>query len=216
MTDRRDVIIQIFARAPEPGKVKTRLIPLLGNHGAAAIYRSLAARTLNVANEAALGPVELWCEPDFDHEFFSFCRSRFKVGLHRQPEGDLGLRMHNAIEEGLSRARHVLLIGTDCPSLIAVDLRAAAAALIEGYDAVFAPAEDGGYVLVGLSSATPTLFDAMSWGTARVMGDTRQRLAKLGLRWRELAAQWDVDRPDDYHRLVSSHGLAAANPAYKS
>ena len=91
-----DASVLIFARAPMAGSVKTRLIPLLGDHGAAALYRSLVGSALTVARESGLGPVELWCTPTTDDDFFATCRDRFNVTLHRQREGDLGARMLNA------------------------------------------------------------------------------------------------------------------------
>jgi len=209
MAAANDAGVLIFARAPVAGNVKTRLIPLLGDHGAAALYRNLIGRALAVARESGVGPVELWCTPDADDVFFAACRDRFHVTLHRQSEGDLGARMLNAFEDALTRSRHVLLTGSDCPSLTAADLRAAARALREGRDAVFGPTEDGGYVLVGLSQAMPALFDAMTWGTATVMEETRQRLRDLGWRWHELPVHWDVDQPQDYRRLVREGFLSA-------
>ena len=194
--------MQVFARAPVAGSVKTRLIPLLGAHGAAALHQCLVEHSLAVARESGLGRVELWCTPDTNERFFESCGERFGASLHRQCAGDLGARMLDAIEDGLGRARHVLLIGSDCPSLTAADLRTAARALRDGRDAVFCPAEDGGYMLVGLSHAMPALFEAMTWGTDTVMEETRQRLRNLGWRWHELPPHWDVDRPEDYQRLV--------------
>lgn len=202
MAARNETSLQVFARAPVAGSVKTRLIPLLGDHGAAALHRSLVEHSLDVARESGLGQVELWCTPDTDDGFFQACRERFGVTLHRQCGGDLGAKMLDALEDGLERSRQVLLVGSDCPSLTAADLRAAARALREGRDAVFCPAEDGGYILVGLSHAMPALFEAMPWGTDAVMAETRQRLHNLGWRWHELAQGWDVDRPEDYLRLV--------------
>ena len=209
MAAANDASVLIFARAPLAGSVKTRLIPLLGDHGAAALYRSLVERALTVARESGVGTVELWCTPTTDDDFFAVCRDRFQVTLQRQREGDLGARMLNAFEDALTRSRHVLLMGSDCPSLTAADLRAAARALRERHDAVFCPAEDGGYVLVGLSQAIPALFDAMTWGTLTVMEETRQRLRNLGWRWHELPVHWDVDRPQDYQRLVREGFLRA-------
>jgi rSAM/selenodomain-associated transferase 1 len=202
MAARNETGVQIFARAPVAGSVKTRLIPLLGEHGAAALHRSLVEHALAVARESGLGRIELWCTPGTDDPFFSACRERFGVTLHRQCEGDLGARMLDALEDGLERSHHVLLTGSDCPSLTAADLRAAARALREGRDAVFCPAEDGGYMLIGVSHAMPALFEAMTWSTATVMEETRQRLHNLGWRWHELPERWDVDRPEDYLRLV--------------
>jgi len=216
MAAANDASVLIFARAPVAGSVKTRLIPLLGDHGAAALYRSLVERALTVARESGVGPVELWCTPTTDDDFFASCRDRFHVTLHRQGEGDLGARMLNALEDALTRSRHVLLTGSDCPSLTAADLRAAAGALREGRDAVFCPTEDGGYVLVGLSQALPGIFDAMTWGTATVMEETRQRLRNLGWRWHELPVHWDVDRPQDYQRLVREGFLPAMDSGAES
>jgi glycosyltransferase A (GT-A) superfamily protein (DUF2064 family) len=124
--------------------------------------------------------------------------------------------MLNAFEDALTRSRHVLLTGSDCPSLTAADLRAAAGALRQGRDAVFCPTEDGGYVLVGLSQANPALFDSMTWGTATVMEETRQRLRNLCWRWHELPVHWDVDRPQDYQRLVREGFLPAMDSGTKS
>jgi len=194
--------VLLFARAPDAGRVKSRLIPLLGDHGAAALYRSLVERALGVACESGLGPVELWCTPTMDDEFFTGCRDRFHVTLHPQNGVDLGAKMLDAFEDALTRSRHVLLAGCDCPALTAADLCAAAGALSAGQDAVFCPAEDGGYVLIGLSQAMPVLFDAMTWGTDTVMEETRRRLRRLGWHWHELPVHWDVDRPEDYERLV--------------
>ncbi|MDA1116706.1 MAG: DUF2064 domain-containing protein, partial [Proteobacteria bacterium] len=73
--------------------------------------------------------------------------------------------------------------------------------LAGGADAVFAPAEDGGYALVALRRVSPRLFAGIEWGGPRVMAQTRERLLALGWRWRELRTVWDVDRPEDYRRL---------------
>jgi glycosyltransferase A (GT-A) superfamily protein (DUF2064 family) len=95
-------------------------------------------------------------------------------------------------------------MGTDCPALTVGELRAAAGALREANDAVFVPAEDGGYVLVGLRHAVDSLFYGIPWGDDRVMDHTRERLRSAGLRWQELAPSWDVDRPEDLARLRAS------------
>ena len=100
------------------------------------------------------------------------------------------------------------MIGTDCPALTAGELRAAAKALQAGNDAVFVPAEDGGYVLIGLRHPIASLFYGIPWGTDQVMDHTRARLRSAGLRWQELAPLWDVDRPEDLDRLRAS-GLMA-------
>ena len=109
--------------------------------------------------------------------------------------------MMHAFAHGLRRAARVVLIGSDCPVLRPRDLRQAARWLAGGADAVFAPAEDGGYALIALRRVSPRLFQGVEWGGAQVMAQTRERLAALGWRWRELPEVWDVDRPEDYRRL---------------
>lgn len=194
--------IMIFAKAPTPGLVKTRLIPALGERGAAELQRELIERTLCTAKHAGLGAPELWCAPGPDDPFFVDCAKTHGVALHMQCEGDLGLRMADALESALAAGSPGLLIGCDCPSLTPEYLRDAAALLASGIDAVFGPAEDGGYVLVGVARGPAAqLFEGIPWGTASVMQETRGRLASGKWRWRELGLMWDLDRPEDLQRL---------------
>jgi hypothetical protein len=132
------------------------------------------------------------------------------VTLHGQLGGHLGERMARALAQLLARGP-ALLVGSDCPALAAGDLRAAAGALAT-HDAVFQPAEDGGYVLVGLSRPLPGIFEGIRWGESGVMRETRDRLRAAGARWREMPVRWDVDRPEDYRRLLAS-GLLGEAPA---
>jgi rSAM/selenodomain-associated transferase 1 len=193
--------IVVFAKAPEPGKVKTRLIPALGEAGAAALHRRLVMHSLRAAQEADLGPVELWCAPDTRHAFFAECERDFGVSLHSQCEGDLGARMRRALETVLERARRAILVGSDIPALSAQYLRDAERALSGARDVVIGPAEDGGYVLIGLERSDPELFRDIPWGEPEVLAETRGRIAALRWRCFELPALWDVDRPEDLERL---------------
>jgi rSAM/selenodomain-associated transferase 1 len=194
------VRIAVFAKAPVAGAVKTRLATLLGPEGAAGLHAGLVRHALSTAVQSRLGPVELWCAPDASHPFFERCAQEFGVALRSQEGADLGERMRRAFDAALGARAALIVIGSDCPALRDADLRAAAAALRHN-DAVIAPAEDGGYVLVGLSRPAPVLFDGIDWGTSAVMGQTRARLAAAGIEWKELATLWDVDRPEDYARL---------------
>lgn len=194
----------VFARAPQPGAVKTRLIPLLGPEGAAALHVRLVKHALATARAAAFGNVELHCAPDAEDAFFRSCGKHYGVGLAPQAAGDLGARMLAAFETALAAHSRVLLIGSDCPALTARDLRQAERALREGHDAVLVPAEDGGYVLIGLARCDARLFEGIAWSGAGVMAETRTRLATLNWRWHELETLWDVDRPEDYARLMDS------------
>jgi hypothetical protein len=122
--------------------------------------------------------------------------ARHGLALTLQGDGDLGQRMARALGRALALHRHALLIGTDAPALDARRLAAAAAALAT-HDAVFVPALDGGYALVGLARPAPALFDGIAWSTAQVMRQTRERARALALRWAELEPVADIDEPAD-------------------
>jgi len=208
-----DTRIIVFARAPEPGAVKTRLIPLLGAARAAALQQILIERALSTALAAGVGPVELWCAPSAQHPLLARYTERQGIAAVSQCNGDLGARMLHAAMTALASAPRVIIIGCDCPALTAGDLQRAAAALTGRYDAVLIPAEDGGYVLLGLARGNAQLFADVAWGTDQVMITTRKRLAALNWRWLEFPSLWDVDRPADFERLAVSGlipGLAAS------
>lgn len=191
----------VFAKAPIPGQVKTRLAGRIGKRGAAELYKTMVRRTLRMLKEAQLAPVELWCAPDTKHGFFAACRRDYGIKLRVQRGSDLGRRMNHALSSALSECPYALLIGGDCVSLKAADLRFALTALTTGREAVLGPAEDGGYVLIGLRRPCPALFRGIAWGGAQVLTATRQRLRQAGLDWVELESRWDVDRPADVRRL---------------
>lgn len=192
-----DARIMVFAKAPVAGAVKTRLIPVLGAQGAAALQTTLARHCIATAVEARLCPVELWCSPDMNHPFFTQCSTDYGVTLREQQGNDLGARMAHAFDTVLQQNPYAVIIGTDCPALTAQDLRTALDILWDGFDAVIGPAEDGGYVLLGLRKAAPLLFEDITWGSCEVLALTRERLKRLQWRWHELAPRRDVDRPED-------------------
>lgn len=207
----RQVQVAVLAKAPIPGLAKTRLAPALGARGAARLQRELTRRALQTAQHADLGPVTLWCAPDARHRFFRALQRTAGVRCLVQPSGDLGERMHTAFRLHCVHGP-LLLIGTDCPVLQPDQLRQAARALIDGADAVLQPAEDGGYVLVGLRQPQPALFHGMSWSTDQVMAQTRARARTARLRMVELDTLWDVDRPEDLARwraVAQGRGVCA-------
>ncbi|MGB8856876.1 MAG: TIGR04282 family arsenosugar biosynthesis glycosyltransferase [Burkholderiales bacterium] len=205
----------VFAKAPHSGKVKTRLIPTLGPEGAAELYEHMLLHALGEASAADIGPIELWCAPDTQDEFFADCAQQFRLSLHTQQGADLGERMAHALRDALTRARCVILIGSDCPALDAAYLRQAAAALQKN-NVVIAPADDGGYALIGVSQAVPDIFDAIDWSTARVMAQTRQKLLAQKITFAELPPLWDVDTAEDLRRLAAWPGLASALSTIKA
>jgi len=199
-----DSVLLVFCKAPIAGQVKTRLQPELTADQAADAHRQLTRLTLDRAFQQRICDVRLCCSPDTTHQFFGQCEKDYPLTLSAQHGADLGERMLNAFGEVLSQYRSALLIGCDCPSLTPDDLQQALMALQNGSDAVIAPAEDGGYVLIGLNAPQPSLFESMDWGTEKVMEETRHRVKRASISIHELAEQWDVDTADDWARYLRS------------
>jgi uncharacterized protein len=193
----------VFAKAPRPGYAKTRLVPVLGELGAAQLAERLMHVTLQQAISADIGPVELCVTPHRDHPAFAAASKQHQIAITDQGDGDLGQRMAHAFQRVLATQPRALLIGTDAPGLDASYLRNAAAALDEA-GAVFGPAADGGYTLVGLRRPAPALFAGMLWSHRRVMADTRERIAGLRLSHIELPVLHDIDEPADLIHLPAS------------
>ncbi|MBB3141839.1 TIGR04282 family arsenosugar biosynthesis glycosyltransferase [Halomonas organivorans] len=192
--------IAVLAKAPLPGRAKTRLIPALGAAGAATLHARLLRRTLAVAR-AATAPerLTLWTALDHEHPLFIELAEVHGITLAAQQAGDLGRRMHHALA---AEAGPGLVVGSDCPVLTPALLRDCWAALAEA-EAVCLPAEDGGYGLIGARESDPALFEGIDWGSASVMAQTRARAAALHWRLACPARVWDLDRPDDLVRFAA-------------
>lgn len=199
----------VFARAPRPGKVKTRLAAVVGAEAAAAIYRQLLAGTLEAAARVPHVRAEMWC--DASDGGCELLASRFGMTLHRQQGQDLGSRMQHALGTALKKARRAVLVGSDCPDMTARYIGMAFAAL-EDHDAVLGPAADGGYVLIGLRDARHLMFQDIPWSTDRVLGLTRSRMAALHWRWAELPTLRDLDRPSDLAQFPQFSGWSRNLP----
>lgn len=197
MTDCAQIVI--LAKYPAAGQVKTRLIAALGADGAANLARQLLQHTLRQALATGYS-VELCGSPAADHSCWQSLSLPIGLKQSSQCEGDLGARMAHAAQHALQHHQAVLLIGTDCPSLDSATLQRAAQSL-EQYDAVIIPAADGGYVLLGLRCADPSLFEQMAWSTATVCADTLQRLVALNWSVSVLPRLHDIDNSEDLQHL---------------
>lgn len=187
--------IVIFAKAPVSGFAKTRLIPALGEDGAAWLARRMLAGTVAEAISAGLGTPELCATPyPGDPQWSGLLPTGIRVS--DQGEGDLGERLASAARRVIRDGERILLIGTDCPSLDSARLRAAASQL-DHHDAVIHPAVDGGFVLLGLRGYDASVFRGISWSTDSVDRDTRARIAALGWSLHVGDTLRDIDEPAD-------------------
>lgn len=192
--------IIIFAKAPVPGFAKTRLIPALGEAGAAGLARQMLFDTLNEALAAGIGSVELCVTPEINDAAWQGIQLPPGIEIFDQGDGDLGARLARASERALADAEQILLVGTDCVELSAALLREAAQALHE-HDAVIHCTADGGYALLGFKRFDPLLFSDMPWSTDAVAGKTLDRIGQLGWQVRIGQLLHDVDEPEDLQYL---------------
>jgi uncharacterized protein len=193
--------ILVFVKAAQAGAVKTRLARAIGSNAAAQLYRRLAEHCVRCALESAVGEVVLCATPTLDDEFLRQLATQHRLPMRLQSGDDLGARMAEAIAWSSAGGTPSLLIGSDCAALTKDYLRDAAKLLAQA-DAVLGPAEDGGYFLIGLRRAQPSVFEGVEWSSAQVLARTRAKLAAAGLAWHELAPIWDVDEPADLERLA--------------
>lgn len=188
----------IFTRYPEPGKTKTRMIPALGAEGAAKLQRKLTEHTLQQAKVLRSSRsvflevhyaggnqqlMEQWLGDNFTY--------------YPQQQGDLGERMCSAFTQAFAAGNErVVIIGIDCPDLNELLLNRAFE-LLKHKDLVLGVAEDGGYYLIGLSRLICELFVGISWGSDRVLAQTKNIADRLGLNTDYLPTLNDIDRPED-------------------
>lgn len=188
-----------FAKAPELGKVKTRMQPQLSVQQSLLLHCQLVKHTYSVLARSGLAPIELWYSGRDQSKFFE---TLIPPPFMREQQGaDLGMRMYHALGDGLERYETVVLVGSDCPFLTQKILREAFELLSKGSDCVLGPATDGGYVLIGLTRNNLKLFTDVKWGSDGVAEQTRCRLRELAWQWRELAPLADIDTADDIKLL---------------
>lgn len=192
----------VFCKAPQPGKVKTRLAKDIGELAATTVHQYLAQHCIQQLVGFQIAPVEIWCAPDTDHELFQQCKKSLGVSLRTQVGDDLGQRMRHAFDDTLSQHSPVVVVGTDCPVLTEDYLHSAFAAASQN-KTVIAPAEDGGYVLLGMNDLQHAIFSEIPWGTSQVFPKTVERLTgEVEI----LEPLWDVDYVADLRRLCAASG----------
>ena len=198
-----DVRVIVFAQAPVPGSAKTQLIPALGALGAALLARRLLENTLAAVIGARLGPVELCMSPDPGADEWRSVTLPARVERTAQGDGGPGARLARAAERGIADSGRAMIVGTDCPGMSAILLRAAAAALADT-GSVIVRSADGGYALLGLSRYDDLLFRGIPWGTGGVATAFVRRFEHLGWPLHVGRTLHEVDEPRHLLHLPSS------------
>ena len=211
----------IFAKAPIPGQVKTRLCPPLSPDEAASLHGSFVLDVLERSHSPKTQrritpnwvPLDRFvaCAPSASHVFFKIIEARHGVQLLDQIGDDLGSRMEQAFRMIFDRGyQRVLVVGTDLPSLPGECYREAIK-LLGDHDLVLGPSLDGGYYLIGLTRPAPELFAGIPWSTDRVFALTRAKAEALGLKIGLLPAWRDVDTIDDLMAVIQEAGSNASS-----
>jgi len=203
-TEFLNALVMQFAKWPEAGRVKTRLIPALGVSGALDAHLTLTLAVLD--NLCGSGfSVQFWWDREVESvpvDAQAIVRTLEHRGLaqHIQRGANLGDRMLDALESGLESHAAAMIVGSDCPSVEPAYVHLAVTCLQE-YDVVLGPSDDGGYVLIGSRRVLPGMLDGIEWGTEAVLEQTCARLKELGLSVGLLEPRWDVDEPEDWARF---------------
>ncbi len=193
----------VFAKPPIAGFAKTRLISALGEVGAAEFHAKLLDHTLQHVVSKSLWDTYLWCAQEPNHPFFQRCFSRYDIHLQAQTQGDLGQRMTHAMQSMLYEYEKVCIVGADCPLMNAEKIKQAFADLHSQNDVVVTPAEDGGYVLMAVMlQLNPAVFSGVRWGGESVFRQILKNLRHLKLTPIIQSTLWDIDTPEDLHRVL--------------
>ncbi len=192
-----NTLVQVFARSPVLGEVKSRLASGVGVERALDIYQQLLHFTLNQV-EASGFALEIWMQGSNSAAMSELLATRHQpIAVHAQVGDDLGERMHHALVQGRRRYGQVLLVGSDCIDLSPQRLRLAAEALQSGTDLVLGPSADGGYYLVAPDQSDLQLFNGVTWGSSTVWAESLARTQALGWTLTELPLGHDLDTIDD-------------------
>ena len=184
--------ILIFAKAPIPGKVKTRLSPPLSPNEAASMQEAFIFDTLETLQYFSHVDHFMACHPPA-HPFYDRVGQTYKVNFIDQGEGGLGERLKRVVNLLLSKGyKHIVIVGSDSPSIPA-KLIDDSFLLLEEKSAVIGPSIDGGYYLIGLSGNIPGVFDDINWGKETVFTETVEKIKKADVDYSVLPVWYDVD-----------------------
>lgn len=181
--------VVLLAKRPQLGRVKTRLAATIGEEAALVVYKELLAHTFHAL-----------LETDINVAIYLTGRGEITIPrsfeLKDQTNGDIGERMHHAIEDALKEANKVVLVGSDIPEISSAIISDAMSALSD-VDVVLGPSEDGGYYLIGMKKANAHLFDNMEWSVATVFEETLKRCSAEKLIVHLCPTLYDLDDEKD-------------------
>lgn len=190
----------LFAKAPVPGRVKTRLVPLLGAQAAASLHAAFVRDMLD-----KLGQLQHKADVELHTDVPTDAWSGTGVATCLQCPGSLSARLVHALEQGLQRGRpQVIVVGSDSPDLPPSHL---AAMLACHADVVLGPCADGGFYAIGCRAMHPDMFRGVEWSTRQTLAQTEKAARGCGLSVERGPCWYDVDEPADLERLLCNPDL---------
>lgn len=197
MTECSDCVI-VMAKIPKSGHVKTRLAVSLGDDKALSVYLKLLKATLNTVTSDSAWHCQLWGDSNGDNDCWVQAGIDTTAYEYHCQQGDnLGERMQFALQTALKKYKRCVVVGTDCPAIDRAYIAQAFLSLSTHSAVVLGPAEDGGYVLLGMGDRVVDVFSGVSWGSDSVLEDTRRHLRTRSIPWQELSTLRDIDRLED-------------------
>ena len=193
----------VFAKYPQPGKVKTRLGARISNELAADLYREFILCTFDLVPQDEFSQCTVALTPDSPESVFRSELLPAHWRLFVQEGDDLGARISHAFRYGFEQgAKKIVIIGSDSPTLPGSYITSALTGLAN-HDVVIGPAVDGGYYLIALNAPHDNLFSGIDWSTERVFEQTLKAAADAGLGLHELPVWYDVDTPENLDKAIS-------------
>jgi len=196
----------VMAKAPVPGKVKTRLIPFVGPQRATQVYQRLLANTLRALTVNDISRV-LSCTPDTQHAMLRNLSRQYGWQRQQQPLGDLGGRMSKIISQYQRDSHYTILVGSDIANMNMSYIKQSIDNLNNGHDLVLGATEDGGYGLIAMPRLYSGLFRGIPWSTDRVLKVTLTRARQMKLKTAVIKGLWDVDTYAEYKSWIKDQGL---------
>lgn len=189
-------LIQVFAKNPTPGNVKTRLIAKLGAKGACAVYQQVLGKTILNANSDNI-ETEIWLDTIEHKNISNIIKINKSMQIYEQKGNNIGDKMYYALSNGLLRADKIVLVGSDCPQ-ISQKHYVKLFETLENHDLALIPVVDGGYVAIGARKIDKSIFSGIAWSTNSVYTETIKRIKLAGLSYQSLTPLRDLDLPEDY------------------
>lgn len=206
--EKQDIPLMIFAKAPVPGQVKTRLMDRCDAEAAAYIAELLLSHMVKIACQHWPGRVVISVAGDQQHSVFATLKQKYLVECIGQSDGDLGVRMHHAFDFAFKGSvGPAAIIGADVPHCSADVLQEAWLNLSNGAN-IIGPAVDGGYYLIGLQQPCVELFDGVDWGTSKVYQQTLDRARDVPLSFHVLPSLSDLDTWADIKAFIEDKPMA--------